>query len=293
MRFALLTCDPLPEHDPDEAPLLDALRGRGHEADPMVWDNPAADFTACDAIVLRATWDYAHKADAFRAWLDRPDVAARLLNPPGAVRWNLDKRYLLELASRGIPIVPTAIVDRGDPAGVAACARSRGWDDIVVKPVVSAGSVNTARFTGDAIHDPGSGADLYVRTWRTDAPAMVQPYLRSVEGGSAGEAERAIVWIDGEVSHVIEKSRRFAGDAEAVSACPAVADADRDLADRVVAACGHAPLYARVDVMQVDSGETVLSELELIEPSMYFSLAPGSVDRFADSLERRVATMKS
>jgi glutathione synthase/RimK-type ligase-like ATP-grasp enzyme len=286
MRFALLTCTPLPEPDADEAPLLAAVRAIGHEAETVVWDDPTAAFDGFDALLPRATWDYARKADAFRAWLGRSDVATRLINPADAVLWNLDKRYLLELEANGIPIVPTAVTVGDEP--VSAIAATRGWDDIVVKPTVSAGSANTRRFTGDAI----GAADGFVRTWSDPSPAMVQPYLRSVEGGDAGEPERAIIWFGGSVSHVIEKSRRFAGDDESVRARPTVTDEEREFAARVIDACGHDVLYARVDVMQGDDGGTLLSELELIEPSLFFPHAPGSAARFAEAsvawLERRL-----
>lgn len=291
MRFALLTCDPLPEPDPDEVPLLAALRVRGHNAEPVVWDAPSADFSAYDALVLRATWDYAAKAARFGAWLDRPEVAARLVNPAEAVRWNLDKRYLLELESRGVPIVPTAVGGPGE--SIAEIAHGRGWRDIVVKPVVSAGSANTARFSGDALAD----ADGFVRSWATDAAAMVQPYLRSVEGGDAGQPERALVCIGGEVSHAVVKSRRFAGDDESVRAHGSITDEERTLASRVLDAgrdaCGSGTLYARVDVMQDNDGRTVLSELELIEPSLFFGHAPGSADGFADALEAWVSQIET
>ena len=53
MRIALLTCDPLPEPDPDETPLLEAFRERGHDAESVVWDDPAASFSGFDALIRR------------------------------------------------------------------------------------------------------------------------------------------------------------------------------------------------------------------------------------------------
>lgn len=47
-------------------------------------------------------------------------------------------------------------------------------------------------------------------------------------------------------------------------------------------------LYARVDLIPDDEGRPVLLELELTEPSLFFGVAPGALDRFADAVVARV-----
>jgi hypothetical protein len=47
------------------------------------------------------------------------------------------------------------------------------------------------------------------------------------------------------------------------------------------------PLYARVDGVVAD-GRFVLRELEVNEPGLGLDLAPGSADRFAEALLRRL-----
>ena len=46
-------------------------------------------------------------------------------------------------------------------------------------------------------------------------------------------------------------------------------------------------LYARVDGCIVD-GRFVLMELEMLEPDLFFNLAPEAAPRFANSLEAKV-----
>jgi hypothetical protein len=191
---------------------------------------------------------------------------------------------LAELGSRGLPIVPTALLPSGEPVDLEALADGRGWAEIVVKPAVSAGSVRTERFPRDRLGD----ASEFLASWHGELDAIVQPYLRSVEGGVHGRPERAIVWIDGAVTHVIEKSRRFAGDDESVTGRGEATAEEMAFARRAIDACGFDPLYARVDVMDLPGGEMVLGELELIEPSLYFDLGPGSASAFADAVERRL-----
>ena len=54
----------------------------------------------------------------------------------------------------------------------------------------------------------------------------------------------------------------------------------------------EAPLaYARVDLIRAPDGSPCLLELELTEPSLFFTFAEGSAERFAASLLRRVTAV--
>src|SRR6185436_2769165 len=97
----------LPDLDPDDRPLRDALG-----AAAVAWDDPAVDWEAFELVVLRSPWDYTARREAFVAWADRVG-ADRLVNPPEVVRWNTDKRYLSELDAAGLPVVPTAAAEPG------------------------------------------------------------------------------------------------------------------------------------------------------------------------------------
>ena len=71
-----------------------------------------ADAAAFDLCVLRSSWNYYENPVAFMGWVDRAARASRLLNPSDIVRWNLHKGYLRELEAAGIPVIPTAFVER-------------------------------------------------------------------------------------------------------------------------------------------------------------------------------------
>ena len=112
-RVAIATCAELPELADDEPMLLDALRVRGVDAAPAVWDDDSVDWGAYDLVVIRSTWDYAARRAEFVNWAER---VPRLLNPAEVIRWNTDKRYLAELPSS----VRTELVapgDRWEPPG--------------------------------------------------------------------------------------------------------------------------------------------------------------------------------
>ena len=113
---------------------------------------------------------------------------------------------------------------------------------------------------------------------------MVQPYVPGVE--TLGE--RAVLWIDSEITHAIRKTSRFAGDVEAVSQAVTASEAEREVALRSVAVAaaetGVSPLYARVDLMPDAQGDPMVSELELIEPSLYLRQSPAALDRFVRAI---------
>lgn len=274
MRVALVTCVELPEADPDEELLVRALREAGVDAEMLAWDDPAADPRAFDLCVLRSTWNYYRAPDAFRAWIDRAGAGARLLNPPDLLLWNLHKRYLDEVA---VPVVPTAFVPRGADARLDDLLAERGWDDVVIKPAVSAGSFRTRRFP------PGARAEAraFLAALAADRDAMVQPFLPG--------AERALVFVDGAFTHGVEKSPRFAGGAERVSEGLPLTAEERAFAERALGPHARRLLYARVDVLRDATGALRLSELELIEPSLFLLQGPAALARLVAAIRRAVA----
>lgn len=277
MKIGLVNCRVLPEPDPDESPLLRALRGAGHWAERIAWDDERADLGAFDVCFLRATWNLHLNPREFLDWVGRASARTRLWNPADVIRWNIDKRYLAELERAGVPIVETAWVERGERVDAGAIAGERGWASFVVKPVVSASSFMTRRFGGDEV----GAARAFLGEASRERAMMVQRYMPSVERGG----ERAIVWIDGEATHAVVKSPRFESDEERVRGV-ALRDVDRSFARRVIEAAGKRVYYARVDVMEDADGSLRLSELELIEPSLFFEHGQRALSRFVAGVDR-------
>lgn len=278
MRLALATCLRLPEPDPDAAPLLSALRGRGVDAELLAWDDADSDPACFDACVLRSTWNYIHRLGDFLDWAARAGAATRLANPLPVVRWNADKGYLRDLAARGLPVVPTEFVPRGSSRALSAIRAERGWEEAVIKPQVGAASFATRRFAAAESAD----GERFLRESAAARDTLVQPYLRSVES----YGERALVWIAGELTHSVRKSPRLAGGHEGVSAALAPASDERAFAERALAPFARELLYARVDIARGEGGELLLMELELIEPSLFLIQHPPALARLAEACAR-------
>ena len=86
----------------------DALAGIDAEIFDQPWSEPVTG--SYDLITPLVAWGYHNTPDEFRAALSR--LPAPMLNPAEIVGWNVNKRYLKDLAEAGIRIIPTVFVDR-------------------------------------------------------------------------------------------------------------------------------------------------------------------------------------
>jgi len=244
------------------------------------WDDESVDWSAFDAVVIRSTWNYHQQPDVFAEWIERVGAQTTLHNPTAIVRWNMDKRYLADVVAAGFPVIATTFVD--SDAGLNAADLS---GDIIVKPTVSAGSNDTARFT----ESPEEARAHAHQILETGKAVMVQPYLSTID--TFGET--GLLYFNGQFSHAFRKGAIFAtGDAhhnglyvEEDIGERLAADHERVLGDGVVAwvveRFGQVPLYARVDVVSTSSTTAEIMELELIEPSLFLHTDADAADRFS------------
>lgn len=271
--IALATCRDLHRPDPDDTILSAAFERAGARPVAAVWDDDAFDWSRVDACLIRSTWDYTSKRDAFVAWAEKVASVTRLYNSARIVRWNTHKGYLRELEARGVRIVPTVWPTRGSRHDVRATLER--FRDVVIKPAVGAGARRTIR-TQDARE-----AQAHLDEILATGDAMIQPYFASVEG----RGERSLVFLGGAFSHAVRKHAALSVGPKHGGEPAVAADRDEiDFAERAIAAAIEPVLYARVDIARADDGSIALMELELVEPSLFFAQSPGSEDRLARAL---------
>lgn len=266
----------------DDRILAGALAARGQPVTPLVWNETSpASLPPSSLVVIRSCWDYHLAGNAFARWLDELDEAGvRVVNPTGLVRWNLHKRYLLELASRGVPIVPTALVHRGQAPSLSGLLTAAGWKEAVVKPAVSLGAHETWRVAAAAI-SPEDRARFAALCESGDV--LVQRFVPEI-----AEGEQSLVFLDGQFSHAVRKRPR-AGDFRVQldhggTVTPeGPPDHILDAARRVVEALPGRALFARIDGVEV-AGRLLLMEAECIDPLLYFRQAPDAAGRLAELL---------
>jgi len=291
VSVALVTASVARDLDDDLPPLAAALGRRGIAHELVDWDDASADWGRFDLAIVRSVWDYPRRREELLAWADRVAAVTRLLNPPPILRWSSDKRYLAELARAGVPVVPTAFAEPGE---------AMSWPDageIVVKPVVSAGSLDTER------HPAARPAEARAHVARLHAQgrtAMAQPYMAAVE--EAGET--AMVHIGGSFSHAVRKGPLLVPGLQIVGGlfveediAPAAPTPDQAAVARAALAAvpGGAEdlLYARVDLVPGPDGHPVVIELELLEPSLFLAHAPAAADRLAAAIAERLSRRRT
>lgn len=285
MRIALATHAGQPDLDPDEAPFVAALGAAGHEVAASVWNDPVVDWDAFDVVLPRSCWDYHLRYAAFRRWLDRLEVAgAAVFNPIPVIRWNIDKRHLVDLAEQGAAVTPTRFLERGASASLTGLLRDEGWERAVVKPAVSLSAHGTWRTDRDRAARDQARLDAQLG----EGGMLVQPYLDAVER----EGELSFVFIDGACTHAVLKrpadgdfrvQAELGGRRERVEPSAAHLEQATALAARAPGPC----LYLRVDAVPVD-GRLLLVELECIDPELFLRLAPEAPGHLVAALERAV-----
>jgi glutathione synthase/RimK-type ligase-like ATP-grasp enzyme len=287
-RVALVTSDAYPQLYEDDLLLVAALDEIGIDSRPAVWSDASFEWRGFDALVIRSPWDYFVRPVEFREWLDaRIASGVRMCNAPEILDWNFDKKYLQDLARAGVSLVPTIVVQRGEPADVASLmsdARARGWDDIVVKPTVSGGAYETYRFR---VEQAGDHREDIARILR-DRGLLIQPFLPEI----LTEGELSLLFFDGVFSHAVCKRPQkgdyrvqfqFGGTTETVDVRPEWIAGAR----ACIAAAPALPVYARVDGV-IHEGKFLLMELEVFEPLMFLARHPLAAGRFARAIQGRL-----
>ncbi|MDQ6897045.1 MAG: hypothetical protein M3171_10645 [Actinomycetota bacterium] len=278
---ALVTCADERYADPEIGVVADGLRERGLTVDVVAWDTEL-DWAAYPLVTVRSTWDYFDRLPDFMQWVTQVDRLTRLVNPADVIRWNTHKGYLLELASHGVPTVPTRLVP-GTSTDVADQIRECPWEELVLKLAVDGGARTLWRGCRD---DPTMSRAAERLADRGDV--IVQPFVPAIADG-----ERSLVFLGGRLSHAVRKvpasgdyrSQSFLGGTEV----PHEPDsAELRVALAAMAAAPGRLAYARVDLVEHE-GTPSLMELEVIEPDLFFRGVPERIDRFAEMVRDELA----
>jgi hypothetical protein len=298
-----------------------------------VWDyftKPHAFFQWLTALeqVAEQVAEQGAERDAER---DSKQGKLRVWNDCAIMRWNADKTYLRELEQAGVSIVPTiwlrstqishnnpeqtpkpaleTVLEAALKLDLEQVVADCPWHDLILKPSISAGSYKTARFSRSAAHEYQS----LLQDILTESTAMLQPLVPEI----LAVGEYSFVFLNtstGAVfSHAVLKSatdgefriqEKYGGTTRALQAAPdLIAQAHNVLDTALGIVATHMKsteetaseprwLFARVDGVERD-GKLLLMELEMIEPSLFFTEALAAdeavAERFADSLLEALA----
>ena len=272
----------------DDRLVREALEQKGLTVARTHWDNPDYDWTKTKLAVFRSTWDYFDRYAEFSEWLDRVNKQTQLINPLSLIRWNIDKHYLRDLEQQGIRIPPTAFIEPGDQRTLAEIITTTGWRDCILKPAISGAARHTYRLNQENI----SEHEEIFRQLIAHESMLLQEFQNPV----LEKGEVAYMLFGGKYSHAVLKKAKpgdfrvqddFGGTVHDYK--PSAQEIE--FAERVAAHCKPLPVYARVDVIWNNQDELCVSELELIEPELWFRKHHGAAELFAEALASWINTL--
>ncbi|MGE0638066.1 MAG: RimK family alpha-L-glutamate ligase [Bacteroidia bacterium] len=258
-----------------------ALENKGLRVARTNWDNPDFNWSETRYIIFRTTWDYFNRFAEFSEWLKKVSTQTKLINPLETIYWSLDKHYLRDLELKGIPIPHTVFIEPGEKRSLAEIVKTTGWKELVIKPAISGAARHTYRLNESNIEEHEA---IFKELIKSES-MLLQEFQHTI----LTKGEVAFMLFGGKYSHAVLKKAKqgdyrvqddFGGSVHDY----APTAEEIEFAEKTVAACEPIPIYARVDVIWDNDNQLCVSELELIEPELWFRTCPDAAELFAEEV---------
>lgn len=265
--------------------LSGVLTELGFENEILAWSDPQAQWNKFDALLIKSVWDYFDYYPEFLEWLDRIEsLRIPVLNDIKTIRWNSNKRYLLEMGEKGFPVIYGAILEKGSQPEFSKIQMQMksGW--AVAKPLVSGGAKNTFKISAENWVEYSKNLEELLK----EEDFIVQPFVKEV----AEIGEYSLIFFNGSFSHAVLKTPKredfrvqhyFGGTIQVIQPSSKMLQTAKSFVQE------FAPnsLYARVDGVEME-GEFYLMELELIEPYLFLGLADQAIPNYKAAIRERL-----
>jgi len=281
-NLAFATYQKAPRLTPDDALAIKPLNEIGIAVTPAIWNDPNVNWKQFDAVIVRSCWDYHRQPRQFRQWLDHLQAQpVTLWNPAEIIRWNMHKKYLQDLAAKGVVIPPTIWLETESSADLFSLLHENHFAQAVIKPMISATAYQTYRTSPATARDDQPQLDEILR----HSGAMIQKFVDEI----TTIGEWSLLFFAGKFSHAVLKRPHagdfrvqadFGGTYHQHSPSPELIKQ----AEAVLRLIDQPLLYARVDGVDIN-GQFTLIELELIEPQLFLQMAAAAPRRFAEAIQ--------
>jgi hypothetical protein len=280
-KIAFVTYQKAPHLTPDDALAVAPLKELEIEVTPAIWNDPAVNWKRFDAVIVRSCWDYHRQPRQFRQWLDHLQTQQiTLWNPAEIIRWNMDKKYLQELAAKGVAIPPTIWLEAESVADLFSLLNETRFAQAVIKPTISATAHQTYRTVPATARADQAKLDAVLRR----SGVMIQKFVDEI----TTTGEWSLIFFAGKFSHAVLKrapdgdfrvQADFGGTYHQHLPPPELIKQ----AEAILRLLEPPLLYARVDGVD-RNGQLVLMELELIEPCLFLNIDAAAPRRFAEAI---------
>lgn len=265
--------------------ILESLKNQGLKATRLAWDDPTFDWSATRSILFRTTWDYFDRFEEFSKWLEKVTRLTTLFNSEAIIRWNIDKHYLNDLNENGVHIAETHFIKKGSSQTLKQIHDELGWTETVLKPCISGAARHTYKLDTNNINEHEA---IYKKLIAREY-MMLQPFQHNI----VSQGEISMMVFNGQFTHAILKQAKpgdfrvqddFGGSVHDYQPTKM----EINFAEHTVKACPELPIYARVDIFMDNSNEIALSELELIEPELWFRHFPEAANVLAKAVQMKL-----
>jgi len=262
--------------------VINALKEKNLSVVKKDWNDSIFNWETTRSILFRSTWDYFDKFELFKKWFNKTKNKCLMINSTETIEWNIDKHYLLDLQEHQIPIPNSEFIKRGSSIDLSQLMQKKNWNEIVVKPTISGAAKNTYRLKKEEIIQFGPIWEKLI--YKEDF--IVQEFQNNV----ISEGEVAMIVIGGKFTHaVLKKAKegdfRVQDDFGGSIAIYNPSEEMVKLAEKCTRILTPIPSYARVDIIWDNLRKLAVSELELIEPELWFRLNPNAAQKLAQHVD--------
>ena len=261
--------------------LKNALEKQGLTVHKKDWADPNFDWTSTKYAIFRTTWDYFEKFEEFFSWLEITKHKTTFINSTEIINWNIDKHYLQDLEKNGINIAPTLFVEKGDKITLQELFDRTNCKEAVIKPAISGAARHTYRITPNNCLDY---ENIFQQLIKKEC-MLFQEFLQNI----TKMGEISLIIIGGKYTHAVKKIAKkddfrvqddHGGKVEKYSPTKE----EITFAEDCLITSPFAPIYARVDIVYDNNNKPSLSELELIEPELWFRNYPKAAKYLAEGI---------
>ena len=255
----------------------------------VAWDSNSFDWSSTHYALFRTTWDYFHRFKEFKSWLKKIKNQTKLINSYDQIIWNLDKHYLNETHKKGINIPPSYFINKDSNETLTEIHNKTGWEKSVLKPTISGAARHTYKVNKENLH--------YYETIFKDLIQNEDFMLQEFQDNVLTKGEVAFMIYGGVFSHAILKKAKpgdFRVQDDFGGTVHKYTPTEKEIlfAENTVKTIDPLPIYARVDMIWDNNDQPAVSELELIEPELWFRFNHASADILAKLIVKKLELKK-
>ena len=256
-----------------------ALEAKGLKVIRVDWADLNFDWKSTQYTIFRTTWDYSYRFKEFSKWLNTTASITKHLNTIEQIFWNMDKHYLIDLQKKNVNITTTFFIEPKEKITLKELHQNNNWTETVLKPTISGAARHTYKLNSNNLDQH---EEIFQELINNEA-MMLQPFQYNI----VNKGEISLMVFGGKYTHAVLKVAKkgdfrvqddFGGKVFEYNP----SKQEIAFAEFVVAQCEPLPVYARVDIFIDNDNQLAVSELELIEPELWFRFNPKTANIFAD-----------